>query len=83
MKMIEDQTSYCVQFIERQNESNWIYIHSGDNFFSKIGMEMGQQELSFPMGWNLFKNMVVQGLITAVGFRLVSFFASYQSINFI
>ena len=83
MKMIEDQTSNCVQFIQRKNESNWIYIFNGINCSSNFGMVIGKQGLSLNTRWCLHKHTVVEELVHALGFRWVILFASYKSTNLI
>ena len=46
MKMIEEQTSSCVKFSERNNESFWIDIINGRKCSSRIGVDIGKRELS-------------------------------------
>ena len=68
MKMVEDQTSSCVKFIERKNESNWIKIISGNGCYSFIGMLGSSQSVSLQRSGCLYKGTIAHELLHALGF---------------
>ena len=78
MKMIEEQTSSCVKFSERNNESYCIDIISGEGCYSsRIGVDIGKSELSLNRSGCLTEHTVIHELVHALGFKLVVFFTIF------
>ena len=69
MKMVEDQTSSCVKFIERKNESNWIKIISGNGCYSFIGMQRSTEAVSLKRIGCLYIDTIAHELLHALGFE--------------
>ncbi|KAK7491885.1 hypothetical protein BaRGS_00016904 [Batillaria attramentaria] len=60
-------STYCIRFVPRTTEQNYIYIHRGSGCHSKIGHQGGQQEVSIGTGCER-KGTIMHELNHALGF---------------
>lgn len=69
MKNIEKHT--CIKFVERSDEDNFIFIHSGAGCSSRLGMIGGSQNLSLKKSGCFSRGTIIHELFHALGYSKI------------